>query len=191
MSGIAANQNMADESRSRRFNQLIIIYVSLVCLTMLAIGMGIAFIPDLKDKIYIFGPAFLIIVLVMFYGLVLQPKPFTPTKIRRYAKRPPAVEELSRLLRSPTPAPAGEKMYRVWRSVLCHKLDLEPGAPDEEIMRVAEGRHPELAGDIGKSLESYRYHTDGRKMMLTESEFVEEYNALIKLLYSIDNRIWK
>jgi hypothetical protein len=171
--------------------QVLAMYIAVVCTSMLCIGIGSMYIADLKNKIYIFGPAFLIIVLVMFYGIVTTPRQFSPTRIPRYARRPPAVEELARLLRSSGTGPAGERLHRAFRNALCQKLDMPGESANAEILAAVTRKYPHLAENVETALDRCEFFTDGKKKIMTEKEFIENYTFLIKLLYSFDGRLWK
>jgi hypothetical protein len=157
---------------------------------MIALGLGYIVSYDLRNKLYVLGPAFIVIVLVLFYGIVTQIKSFSPTKVRRYAKRPMPVEELSRLLRAPSPAPAGEKLYKVFRNILCVKLGMPWGSTSEELSDGARNRAPQSYDGICEALGRYELIFTGRLKLSTETEFIDEYNKLMTVLISIDNKMW-
>ena len=185
----AINPASADEN-AKKIALKLIVYVSVICAAMLCIGLGALYLSDLKDKIYIFGPAFLIIVLVMFYGIVLQPRQFAPTRIPRYARRPPPVEELAKLLRASTPAQAGEKLYRVFRQSLCYKLELPDESTSADILSAVGTRYPNLKDNVSTALRRGDFFSEGKKRLMTEKEFVENYTFLINLLYAFDGKLW-
>jgi hypothetical protein len=166
-------------------------YAAVACMTVVALIVGFTCAESLRDKIYIFCPVFLIIILIMFYGLVSEPKPNMPTRIQRYAMRPHAVNELAKLLKTSSTGLAGERLYGVSRSVICRKLDLKPESPDEEIINATQAKFPRLSESVGTFLKGHTTYARGEKKITSEKEFIEHYNRILGILYSFDGKIWR
>lgn len=162
------------------------IYSATFALTAMAMLVGALFMAGLRSRIYFIGPAFLVMILVIFYGLAAAPVSFSPAKVSRYTVRPRAVDALSRLLRSHGRDEAAKKMHEIYRNALCAKLQAAQDCDDEALLASIRAKHPVLHEAVVETLSRKRALDLGKAKGVSAKQFNEDYNKMMNILASID-----
>lgn len=148
------------------------------------IAVGMLSMPALQDKIFLFGPAVIIIIVIAFHSFILVPKPFSPVPVHRFSRRPTNFHRISSILLERDIQEAGIVMYNTYRRMICLRLDIPLDSSDAAIIEATAECINNGAPDvcIRDFLDAYRMISCGREKIANEKEFLRHFKNLNDLI---------